>query len=46
MSKTGDDVEIIPPKDDGSGGKNTPKDDTPKCQRVEKLSSELKQLKL
>jgi hypothetical protein len=46
MSKVGDEVEVLPPKGDGSGGKNTPKDGTPKVLRVEQLSSELKKLKL
>jgi hypothetical protein len=46
MSKVGDEVEVLPPKGDGSGGKNTPKDDTPKVLHVEQLSSELKKLKL
>jgi hypothetical protein len=46
MSKTGDEVEIIPPKSNVSGGKTTPVDGTPKGSRVEQLSSELKQLKL
>jgi hypothetical protein len=35
-----------PPKGDGSGGKSTPTNGTPKGSRVEQLSSELKQLKL
>jgi hypothetical protein len=42
MSKVGDDVEIPPPKSDGSGGKITPIDGTLKGSRVEQLSSELK----
>jgi hypothetical protein len=46
MSKVRDDVEIPPPKSDGSGGKITPIDGTLKGSRVEQLSSELKQLKL
>jgi hypothetical protein len=39
-------VEIIPPKGDGSSGKSTPVDGTPKGSHVEQLSSKLKQLKL
>jgi hypothetical protein len=35
-----------PPKGDGSGGKSTPTNGTPKGSRVEQLSSELKHLKL
>jgi hypothetical protein len=31
MSKGGDKVEIIPPKGDGSGGKATPIDGTPRA---------------
>jgi hypothetical protein len=46
MSKARDEVEIIPPKGDGFGGKTTPIDGTPKGLRVEQLSSELKQHKL
>jgi hypothetical protein len=46
MSKAGDGVEIIPSKGNGSDGKTTPVDGTPKGSRVEQLSSELKQLKL
>jgi hypothetical protein len=46
MSKARDEVKVLPPKGDGSGGKNSPKDDTPKGSRVEELSSELMQLKL
>jgi hypothetical protein len=46
MSKVRDEVEVLPPKGDGSDGKNTPKDDTPKVSRVEQLSSELKKLNL
>jgi hypothetical protein len=46
MSKVGDEVEVLPPKGDGSSGKNTPKDGTPKVSRVEQLSSEFKKLNL
>jgi hypothetical protein len=46
MSKAGDDVEVLPPKGDGSGGKTTPKDGTPKGSHVEQFSSKIKQLKL
>jgi hypothetical protein len=48
MSKAGEGVEEIPPppKGDASGGKTTPVDGTLKDSHVEKLSSELKQLKL
>jgi hypothetical protein len=46
MSKAGDNVEIILPKGDGSGGMTTPVDGTPKGSHVEQLSFELKQLKL
>jgi hypothetical protein len=44
MSKAGDEVQVIPPKGDGSGGKATPIDGASKDSRVEQLSSELKQL--
>jgi hypothetical protein len=46
MSKAGDEVEVLPPKGDGSSGRNTPKDGTPKGSCMEQLSSELMQLKL
>jgi hypothetical protein len=46
MSKTKDDVDIISPKGDGSGGNTTPNNGTPKSSQMEELSSELKQLKL
>jgi hypothetical protein len=46
MSKTKDDVDIISPKGDGSGGKTTPNNGTPKSFQMEELSSELRQLKL
>jgi hypothetical protein len=46
MSKDGDDVEILPAKCDGFGGKATPIKGTPMGSHVEQLSFELKQLKL
>jgi hypothetical protein len=46
MSKAGDEVQVIPPKGDGSNGKTTPIDGALKDSRVEQLSSELKQLKV
>jgi hypothetical protein len=46
MSKVRDEVQIIPPKGDGSGGKTTPIDGASKDSHVEQLSFELKQLKL
>jgi hypothetical protein len=46
MSKAGDEVQIIPPKGDGSDGKTTPVDGASMDSRVEQLSSNLKQLKL
>jgi hypothetical protein len=41
MSKARDEVHVIPPKGDGSGGKTTPIDGASKDSRVEKISSEL-----
>jgi hypothetical protein len=46
MSKAGDEVQVIPPKGNGSDGKTTPVDGASKDSSVEQLSSELKQLKL
>jgi hypothetical protein len=46
MSKAGDQVQVVPPKGHGSGGKTTPVDGASKDSHVEQLSSELKQLKL
>jgi hypothetical protein len=46
MLKAGDEVEVLPPKGDGSSAKNSPKDGTPKDSHVEQFSSELQQLKL
>jgi ribosomal protein L24 len=46
MSKVGDEVQVIPPKDDGSSGKTTPVNGDSKDSHVEQLSFELKQLKL
>jgi hypothetical protein len=46
MLKDGDNMEILPPKGDASGGKTTPITGTPKGSCVVQLSSELKQLKL
>jgi hypothetical protein len=42
MSKVEDEVQVIPPKGDGSDGKTTPVDRALKDSRVEQLSSELK----
>jgi hypothetical protein len=44
MSKVRDEVEVLPPKGDGSGDKNPPP--PPKGSRVEELSYELMQIKL
>jgi hypothetical protein len=46
MSKSRDEMQVIPPKGDGSNGKTTPVDGASKGSHVEQLSSELKQLKL
>jgi hypothetical protein len=46
MSKAGDEVQVIPPKGNGSSGKTTPVDGASRDSRVEQLSSKLKQLKL
>jgi hypothetical protein len=46
MPRAGDEVEIILPKGDGSGGNTTPVDGTPKGSCVEQVSSEFMQLKL
>jgi hypothetical protein len=46
MSKAGGKVEVLPPKGNGSGGKNSPKNGSPKGSHVEHLFSELMQLKL
>jgi hypothetical protein len=48
MLKAGECEHEIPPpsKGDGSGGKTTPINGTPKGSHVEQLSSELNQLKL
>jgi hypothetical protein len=42
MSKVGDEVQVIPPKCDGSNGKTTPIDGASRDSRVGQLSSELK----
>jgi hypothetical protein len=46
MSKDGNEVQVIPPKGDGSSGKIAPIDGASKDSRVEQLSSELNWLKL
>jgi hypothetical protein len=46
MFKAGDEVQVILPKGNSSGGKTTPVDGASKDSGVEQLSSELKQLKL
>jgi hypothetical protein len=46
MSKAGDEMQVIPPKGDGSNGNTTPINGASKDSSVEQLSSELKQLKL
>jgi hypothetical protein len=46
MLKVRHEVEVLPPKGNGSGGKDSPKNGSPKGSCVEQLSSKLKQLKL
>jgi hypothetical protein len=46
MSKAGNQVQVVPPKGHGFGGKATPVDGASKDYHVEQLSSKLKQLKL
>jgi hypothetical protein len=46
MSKAGDEVQVIPPKGDSSGGKTTAVDGASMDSHVEQLFSKLKQLKL
>jgi hypothetical protein len=46
ISKTEENMEVPPPRVDDTGDKNSPKHDTLKGSHVEKLPSELIQLKL